>query len=1483
MKTSLLKRLIYFVSIFILFFQALSPASGSVWAAGAHPVDQAPTWQEQTLQPLVVYANRRDVLPSLQVLADGQEKQSIQPDGVPVELSENYPLPKVFSQPPIQPEAPTRPIIDSPTIPQAMPAPLQSFEGVNNLFGGWPPDTQGDIGPNHYLQWINLHFAVYQIDKINHTATKILGPLPGNTFWQGLSSTCATTNDGDPIALYDPFANRWFVSQFALPFYPNGPFYQCVAVSQTPDPTGAWHRYEFQIPVNKMNDYPKFGVWPDAYYMTVNQFNPNGSWGGAGVAALERSAMLSGLPARMVYFDLYNVDNNFGGMLPADFDGTFNPPLNAPGLFAEWDDAAWIPSQDALRLWEFRVNWTNPALSTFGVNGQPNAIIPTLNVNPDLCSYNRSCIPQPATIMKLDAISDRLMYRLQYRNFGTHESLVSNHTVDYDSTDRAGIHWFELRRQGGAWTMYNEGVYSPDATHRWMGSAALDHVGNLALGYSASSSTIYPSVRYAGRLVTDPPGTLPQGEQSLVAGTGSQTGESRWGDYSMMGVDPSDDCTFWYTQEYVKTTGSNTWTTRIGSFRFPSCSLGASGLLSGQVTESGSGVAIEGATVQAVSSTQLTFNTLTSSSGTYSLQLPADVYTVTVSAYGYLGESVSGVVISADQTTVVDFVLETAPRYTVSGVVRDARTGWPLYASLAISGAPLEPVWTDPVTGAYQVELPGDQTFQFNVQAFVEGYLPAALDVGPLNGNLNLDVELQPDAVACAAPGYQMVGGECQPTPGGLIVGVVYSASTLEGLAGAVLRSDNGTEASTVATPNDEAVLDGFYTIFSPSGSHVLTATMIGGYAPLSTTVSVPLSGTVGQDFALLSGHLTYSPEDFSVAVEIGQATTATLTLSNTGGILADFELVEVEWSGSGDLPWGSFEPSQYVLKPFRQNMVSTEGLKLPDSPDASLLAGGQVLRSWIAYATQDPWSVAFDPLNLMVWLNSPAPSWYGEDRMEQYTPEGLFTGLGTAHAMDHVYGPADLAVQWGTGQIWVMNVNPGVANCIFEFNPDGAYTGHSICPGGPTGFSTSQRGLAYDPVTDTWFAGGWNDLMVYRFDGQGNILSSKYVGLRISGLAYNPQTQHLFAMVNAASTRVYVLDVANNYNSLGYFTISSGFGGYAGAGLEFDCEGNLWAVDQNTSTVYQFQSGETAALCNYDVPWLSLDVSSGQLEAGAHQQITLTFDAGVPEITQPGEYYAQLKVRHNTPHSVTRIPITLTVLPLSHKVALSADQGLTGIPGETIIYSLQVTNLGPEDSINLSLGLHQWVSTLSTSLIGPLATGESAEVQVAVKVPTDALPGDWDQVTLTATSVGDPTKSDDAVLTSTAEAALADLEVVKQAAEGEYHTGDVITYTIAITNYGPTRAAGVTVVDLLPVPVEVVQVPEGCNVSGRLVSCELGLLEIGEQRSLTIVVRLGDVGLLVNHAWVLALTDDPARLNNWASSGVQVFGLIYFIPLVAK
>jgi hypothetical protein len=645
---------------------------------------------------------------------------------------------------------------------ESMPAPTANFEGVNNVNGVLPPDAQGGIGfdpansKKYYVQWVNLSFQIW--DVTNPAAPlSLYGPAAGNTLWSGFGGLCETHNDGYPLTRFDSISKRWVMSQWAIS--PPNNFHQCIAVSQTADPTGAWYRYDFPISTTVWNDYGKLGVWPDGYYMSFNQFDGITSlFKGAGVAVFERARMLAGQSARMIYIDVGAANPDYFGMLPSDLDGV-PPPAGSPNYFAEWDDSTTLgDAWDTLRLWAFHVDWSTPANSTFGVGPShlPNLMIPTANVNPDMCEGVRDCIPQPGTGQKLDAISDRLMYRLQYRNFGTHQTLVGNRTVDADGADRAGVYWFELRNTGAGFAMYQQGVYAPaDGQNRWMGSAAMDASGNIALGYSVSSTSIYPSIRYTGRLSGDPPGMLLQGENTLIAGGGSQTSSTaRWGDYSMMAVDPADGCTFWYTQEYMQTTGIMNWQTRIGSFRFPGCTTLPPGTLSGKVTSGGS-TPVAGATVTVIGAS--IYSTVTDGTGHYSINLASGNYNVTVTKYGYVTATVTDLIVIGPYTTTQDFVLTALANSTISGVVRDAGTNWPLYARINIAGYPGGPVFTNPVTGAYSVVL-ANGGYTFTVTAMSGGYIASSQPV-TVSSSGTQNFPLAADVGACSAPGYQPVTG----------------------------------------------------------------------------------------------------------------------------------------------------------------------------------------------------------------------------------------------------------------------------------------------------------------------------------------------------------------------------------------------------------------------------------------------------------------------------------------------------------------------------------------------------------------------------------------------------------------------------------------------------------------------------------------------------------------------------------------------------
>ncbi len=416
---------------------------------------------------------------------------------------------------------------------RSVTGPVFNFDGVGNVNSVYPPDTEGDVGPNHYFQMINLSFAIW--DK---QGNKIYGPVDNSTLWDGFIGPWTGTNDGDPILLYDELADRWVATQFAINTS-NGTYWELIAVSQTPDPLDEWYRYAFQF--YAFPDYPKVAVWSDAYYASFNMF---GSYNRVGVAAFERDEMLVGNPnARMVYFD--QPSGTFS-MLPSDVDGT-PPPAGAPNYFSYLRG-----STHELEIYEFSVDWNNTNNSSFTL---VNTLIPAAY------SAYLNGIPQPGTTQKLDDLAFFLMYRLQYRNFGSYQTLVTNHTVNHNGI--AGIRWYELRKDNTDWYIYQEGTYSPDTEYRWMGSVAMNGNGDIALGYSVSSSSVFPSIRYTGRRVDDPLGQMTIDEIELIAGSSSQTYINRWGDYACMSVDPSDDTTFWFTEEYMKSTK---WGTRIASF-----------------------------------------------------------------------------------------------------------------------------------------------------------------------------------------------------------------------------------------------------------------------------------------------------------------------------------------------------------------------------------------------------------------------------------------------------------------------------------------------------------------------------------------------------------------------------------------------------------------------------------------------------------------------------------------------------------------------------------------------------------------------------------------------------------------------------------------------------------------------------------------------------------------------------------------------------
>ena len=706
-------------------------------------------------------------------------------------------------------------VVQSQLASPAMPSTSKNFEGIG--FPGVacncaPPDTNGEVGLTQYVQIVNEGYQVW--DK--STGASVLGPVGITTIWNGFGGVCQSNGDGDPVVLYDQLANRWLVSQFAGASVPTD---ECIAISTTSDATGAYYRYDFHLGSNFF-DYPHLSVWPDGYYMSMNVYNSTGtSFIGPQPFVFDRAKMLLGQAA--TFQTTGNLGSSIDPILPADLDGSTLPPANAPATFVRW------PGAGAYQTYHYHADWTTPGNSTFTTFASPVAAGFT-----ELCPLTRSCVPQLGSSSNLDAIADRLMFRLTYRNFGDHESVVGNFTVN--SGGVAGIRWFELRGVTvGPETVYQQSTYQPDSTWRWMGSAAMDRNGNIAIGFSASSSSIYPQLRYAGRLAGDPLGTLAQGEATLFSGTGSQTGTSnRWGDYADLTVDPVDDCTFWFTSEYYSVTSQFNWRTRIGAFTMPGCgSSPTTGSITGHVTDSTTHAAISGATVTISSGP----STTTDAAGAYLFSnLNPAGYSLAASAGGHTTSGPAAVTVTAGATTTQDFALVSTTGW-ISGHVRDSATSATISgATVSISGGGST---TTDSAGAYT--LSGVAPGTYSVTASKTGYAPNTISGVSVSAGVvtTQDIALTPNPTGSTNWFYATSSAA---GAGGDGNGYEGSRSSLLGVPNGSFATDgsSGTANSTscTSTARDKEIAS--YTV--PSVGSTILGIQVRLAAKVSSTKNVP-------------------------------------------------------------------------------------------------------------------------------------------------------------------------------------------------------------------------------------------------------------------------------------------------------------------------------------------------------------------------------------------------------------------------------------------------------------------------------------------------------------------------------------------------------------------------------------------------------------------------------------------------------------------
>ncbi|MCB1607413.1 MAG: hypothetical protein KDI71_10605 [Xanthomonadales bacterium] len=540
----------------------LAALSGSLYAIKPDPNDPANRGTFRFAAPAVKF----DISPPLRTI------QAIPPPGTPAEpfwgsLMADPDGPKIQG-----PQSVDR-SVQGFLGPMTVPPPLQTFAAGTG--GANPPDPNGDIGPNHYVRMSNVSFQIF-----DRSGTSVFGPAAINTLFSGFGGDCEAENAGDPVVLYDQLADRWLLTQFSDS---NGPgFFNCVALSQTSDPTGSYFRWAF--PTGTFPDYPKYGVWPNAYLISTREVNA----GLIGAYAIDRQQMLAGVPNPTVVSFTVPVNENSGdGLLPSDLDGNLLPPDPDKSFYigAMDDGGPYGATQDALAIWEFDVDFATPTNSTFILTD----VLPISPYDTQFPCSGRRCIPQP-TQPAVDILSyrQRAINRAAYRNFGSYQSLVTNQSVEA-APGIGGTRWWEIRNLGNSPVLYQDSTFAPGVTDqisRWMGSAAQDAAGNIALGYSAAGTPLAPAIRYTGRLQGDPLNQM-RGEGVIINGAGENTGSGRWGDYTSLNIDPTDDCTFWYINEYFATTGG-TWTLRVGSFRFPECGVpgGSFGIAAVPLTQS---------------------------------------------------------------------------------------------------------------------------------------------------------------------------------------------------------------------------------------------------------------------------------------------------------------------------------------------------------------------------------------------------------------------------------------------------------------------------------------------------------------------------------------------------------------------------------------------------------------------------------------------------------------------------------------------------------------------------------------------------------------------------------------------------------------------------------------------------------------------------------------------------------------------------------
>ena len=717
-----------------------------------------------------------------------------------------------------------------------------NFDGVTATLGRAVPDTNGAVGATQYFQWVNTDFEIF--DKT--TGASIYGPVDASTLWTGFAP-CNSTDDDDVVVEYDKMANVWVLEQHVAPT--SGANYQCIAVSTTSDATGSYNRYVFSLPSN-FPDYPKISVWPDAYYLTMNEESPgSGAALGAYVCALDRSSMIAGLPATSQCFQL---SSSYNSLLPADLDGSILPPAGSPNYLMNL-------GLNSLNVWQFHVDWVNPANST--LSGPVNIPVAAFNNG---CKASSNCVPQLGTSQLVDGIGDRLLFRLAYRHFADgHESLVANHTIN--ATLPVAVRWYELRSPGNGPYIFQQGTFAPDVNNRWMGSIAMDQMGDIALGYSVSSASMYPAIRYTARMQGDPLNTM-EAETSIIEGSGSEVGSNRWGDYSDMSIDPTDDCTFWFTSEYFAASGDYNWHTRIASFSFPSCTSNP------VVTLAPNGLYFGALTVGTTSAPQsVTLTNLQS--------VPLNISSITAAGnYAETDNCVASSPIPAGGSCTINVTFAPGSAGTLTGqvtVVDDAPGAVQVVNMTGVGSAPA--VTLSPTTLKFTA-LTGSSSTAKTVKLTNSGVGPLTISSIVTSGDYS-------ETDNCVTSSPLTTGASCT-------ISVVFSPTLTGTIVGTVTISDNGVNGPPHRVPLSGS---GLVTISVYPTSLVFPSTPVGGTSAAqivtvtnNATSAQSISWATGGDFLAVPGGVTPCAGTMSAASACTLSVTFTPTTNGQSGSIKD-------------------------------------------------------------------------------------------------------------------------------------------------------------------------------------------------------------------------------------------------------------------------------------------------------------------------------------------------------------------------------------------------------------------------------------------------------------------------------------------------------------------------------------------------------------------------------------------------------------------